>query len=105
MKELKLSSPVMDAIRDGKPVVALESTVIAHGLPYPENLESARACEDEVIQRGAIPATIAVFNGQPHVGLSGVQLEQLATGKDFRKISRRELPVAIAKKLNCATTV
>jgi len=102
---LKLSSEVSDALRDNKPVVALESTVIAHGLPFPQNLETAHACEAAVRENGAVPATIAVFNGEFYVGLDHGQIEQLATRKDIRKISRRDLPVAVAKKLDCATTV
>lgn len=87
------------------PTVALESTVIAHGLPNPQNLETAIACEKAVSDAGAVPATIAVFGGDFCVGLESEQISQLATGKDFRKISRRDLPVAVANKLDCATTV
>lgn len=103
--EIKFSNEVAEALRDGKPIVALESTVIAHGLPYPHNLETAIACEAAVREKGAIPATIAVFGGEFHVGLNREQLEQLATRKDIRKISRRDLPIAVANKLDCATTV
>ena len=88
-----------------KPIVALESTVIAHGLPFPQNLEIARNLEKIVRENGAIPATIAVFDGEFCVGLNEKQLERLATDQTIRKISRRDLPVAVAKKLNCATTV
>ena len=90
---------------NGKPVVALESTVIAHGLPYPRNLKTALKLEQVVRENGAVPATIAVFDGQFCVGLSEEQIEFLATEKDIRKISRRDLPIAAAKRLNCATTV
>jgi pseudouridine-5'-phosphate glycosidase len=96
---------VLSALNDKKPVVALESTVIAHGLPFPHNLETAKNLEKIVRETGAIPATIAVFGGKFCVGLNENQIEQLATDKTIRKISRRDLPVAVAKKLNCATTV
>ncbi len=102
---INLSPDVSSAIRDGKPVVALESTVIAHGLPYPQNIETAMKCEAAVRSNGAIPATIAVFDGEFCVGLDQAQIEHLATGKNIRKISRRDLPIAVAKKLDCATTV
>lgn len=99
------AAEVSDAISGGKPIVALESTVIAHGLPYPENLETALACEAAVREGGAIPATIAVLGGEFHIGLERDGIEQLATRKDIRKISRRDLAVAVANKLDCATTV
>ena len=102
---LNLSSEVSDAFSDGSPVVALESTVIAHGLPYPQNIETAIKLEHIVRDNGAVPATIAVFGGEFCVGLSSEQIEQLATRKDIRKISRRDLPIAVANKLDCATTV
>jgi len=87
------------------PIVALESTVIAHGLPYPENIETAYKLERIIRDNGAVPATIGVFGGEICVGLNEEQFEKLATGKEIRKISRRDLPVAIAKKLDGATTV
>jgi pseudouridine-5'-phosphate glycosidase len=96
---------VSDAIENNEPIVALESTVIAHGLPHPKNLETAFNLENIVRANGATPATIAVFDGEFHVGLNEAQIERLATDKTIRKISRRDLPVAVAKKLNCATTV
>ena len=102
---LKLSEEVANALAEKKPVVALESTVIAHGLPYPQNIETAVSLEQQVRDGGAIPATIAVFDGEFCVGLNEKQIERLATEKNIRKISRRDLPIAAAKKLNCATTV
>jgi pseudouridylate synthase len=102
---IKFSSEISSALRHGEPVVALESTVIAHGLPYPQNIETALKCEAAVRENGAVPATIAVFNGEFHVGLDQNQIERLATEPNIRKISRRDLPIAVAKKLNCATTV
>ncbi len=102
---MKFSPEVADAIKDKKAVVALESTVIAHGLPYPKNLETAFALEKRVRDGGAIPATIAVFGGEFCVGLNEAQIKRLATDQNIRKISRRDLPIALARKLNCATTV
>ncbi len=96
---------VAAALNSKKPIVALESTVIAHGLPFPRNIETAQKLENIVRANGAIPATIAVFDGEFHVGLNESQIERLATDKDIRKISRRDLPIAVGRKLNCATTV
>lgn len=103
--KLSISGEFGEAIRSGSPVVALESTVIAHGLPYPQNIETAMKCEAAVRAGGAVPATIAFFGGEFCVGLNQDQIEQLATRKDIRKISRRDLPIAVANKLDCATTV
>ena len=102
---MKFNSEVAGALENKKPIVALESTVIAHGLPYPQNLETAKNLEKIVRENGAIPATIAVFDGEFCVGLNDKQIEQLAIDKTIRKISRRDLPIAVAKRLNCATTV
>lgn len=96
---------VAEALKNKSALVALESTVIAHGLPYPKNLETAQNLEKIVRENGATPATIAVFDGEFYVGLNESQIERLATDKNIRKISRRDLPIAVAKKLNCATTV
>ena len=101
----KFNEEVADALENKKPIVALESTVIAHGLPFPQNLETARNLEKAVRDNGAIPATIAVLAGEFFVGLNDSQIELLATKKNIRKISRRDLPIAVGKKLNCATTV
>ncbi len=103
--KINFHDEVSGAIHFDRPIVALESTVIAHGLPYPQNIETARRLENIVRECGAVPATIAVFDGEITVGLTDEQLETLATAKDIRKISRRDLAVAVAKKLNCATTV
>lgn len=103
--EINLSGSVKDAFAKGLGIVALESTVIAHGLPHPQNLETALACEQAVIEAGASPATIAVFDGEVYAGLSREQIDVLATSRDVRKISRRDLAVAIGNKLTCATTV
>lgn len=102
---IQFSLEVKSALENNLPVVALESTVIAHGLPFPHNLETAQKLEKTVRENGAIPATIAVFDGEFHVGLNEKQIEILATEKNIRKISRRDLPIVTAKKMNCATTV
>lgn len=101
----KFSPEVGEALRSGSPVVALESTVIAHGLPFPENVATALKCENAVREVGAVPATIAIFNGEVCVGLAQEQIEHLATDKNIRKISRRDLAIGVAKRLDCATTV
>lgn len=100
-----LNKEVAEALANNKPIVALESTVIAQGLPYPHNLNTALSLEEIVRNNGAVPATIAVFAGEFCVGLNKKQIEQLATDDNIRKISRRDLPIVLAKKLNCATTV
>jgi pseudouridine-5'-phosphate glycosidase len=103
--KFKYNEEVTGALHFDSPIVALESTVIAHGLPYPENIETAYKLERIVRDNGAVPATVAVFGGDITVGLNEDQFEMLATGKEIRKISRRDIPIAISKKLNCATTV
>jgi pseudouridine-5'-phosphate glycosidase len=103
--KLNLNEEVAGAIHFDSPIVALESTVIAHGLPYPQNLETAYKLERIVREGGAVPATIGVFDGEISVGLSEQQYEQLATGKDIRKLSVRDLPIAIWRKITGATTV
>jgi pseudouridine-5'-phosphate glycosidase len=102
---LKLSEEVETAVREGGAVVALESTVIAHGLPRPLNLETARRLEQIVRGRGAVPATVAVIGGELCVGLDDAQLERLATGSGIRKVSRRDLALVVARRLDGATTV
>jgi pseudouridylate synthase len=102
---LKLSAEVSDAVGEGRAVVALESTVIAHGLPRPLNLETARRLEQIVRERGAVPATVAVLGGVLRVGLEEAQLERLAYGEGVRKVSRRDLSVVVAGRLDGATTV
>lgn len=100
-----VSSAVVEALDKKKPVVALESTVITHGLPYPQNLTIAQEMESEIRQRGVVPATIAVLDGQIHVGLTAEELERLATEKEVHKISSRDYGAAIAKGWNGGTTV
>lgn len=100
-----LSPEVQSAVASGRPVVALESTLIAHGLPRPQNLETAQKLEQIVREGGALPATIAILKGKIHVGLSVEQLQQIAQRDDVRKVSRRDLPIAVAKEWDGATTV
>jgi pseudouridine-5'-phosphate glycosidase len=102
---LRVHPEVAEAIEHGGPVVALESQLIAHGLPWPLNLETARAAEESVRSEGAVPATIAVCRGCPMIGLTEEQMEELATGDSVLKASRRDLPVAVAQKVTAATTV
>ncbi|MBN1658653.1 MAG: pseudouridine-5'-phosphate glycosidase [Anaerolineae bacterium] len=104
-RPLKISAEVRQALDAGQAVVALESTVISHGLPYPVNLKTAQGVEAAVRAQGAIPATIAVLDGQLCVGVSADQLEYLTTGKGIRKVSRRDLPVVVARREDGATTV
>jgi pseudouridine-5'-phosphate glycosidase len=99
------SPEVTAALRDGLPVVALESTLIAHGLPWPINLETAQAAEAAVRAEGAVPATVAVWHGRPTVGLDAAQVEHLARAAGVRKASRRDLGAAVAGRACAATTV
>lgn len=102
---LVVADEVAAAVAANRPVVALESTLIAHGLPAPLNLETARAAETAVRGEGAVPATIAVWQGRPVVGLTAEQLEGLATAPDVLKASRRDLAVAVSQGRTAATTV
>ena len=99
------SEEVARALEDGAPVVALESTIITHGLPQPRNVIAAREFERAVAERGAVPATIAVLDGVVHVGLEGDELERLAGAGQARKLSVRDLPVAMAQRATGGTTV
>jgi len=105
MIPLHRSPEVAEAQRTGTPVVALESTIITHGLPAPQNIEVARQLENEVRANGATPATIAVLAGRLHIGLDEAQLTQLAHAKDVAKLSRADLAVCIAQGGTGATTV
>src|SRR5262245_5752832 len=102
---LEVRAEVAQAVRQGQPVVALESTLIAHGLPWPLNLETAQAAEAAVRNEGAIPATIAVIRGRPTVGLTEDELEELAHDGEVLKASRRDLAIAVAQKRTASTTV
>jgi len=96
---------VKEALENGKPVVALESTLISHGFPYPENLKVAGEMEEIIRGYGVVPATIAVIGGKIKVGLTRSELEFMATSRDILKASRRDLAVIVAKGLNGASTV
>jgi pseudouridylate synthase len=102
---LEIRPEVADAIRHGCPVVALESTLIAHGLPWPWNLETAHRAEAAVRAEHAVPATIAVLDGRPTVGLTNDELRRLAQARDVIKASRRDLAFAIAQRRTASTTV
>ncbi len=102
---LAFTPEVADALAAGRPVVALESTIISHGMPYPQNVETARAVEAIIREQGAVPATIAILDGKIRVGLSEAELEQLGSARDVLKVSRRDLPYVLATCRNGATTV
>ena len=104
-KYLHVHPEVKKAIEAGEPVVALESTIISHGMPYPKNIEMAKNVSKIIRENGAVPATIAIINGILKVGLTEDEIEFLGTSKDVVKASRRDLPFVISKKLNGATTV
>ncbi len=105
MPPLTFSADVEAARKAGRPVVALESTIITHGMPWPRNLEMARTVEDDIRAGGATPATIAVMDGQIHIGLDDAALTRLAQSRDARKLSRADLAVALAQRWTGATTV
>ncbi len=102
---IQLSGEVREALERLAPVVALESTVIAHGLPYPANIEVARAMEEAIRGEGATPATIGIFNGKIVVGLNEQEIERLGTAHEVQKVSRRDLAVTLATGRLGATTV
>ncbi|MET7943295.1 pseudouridine-5'-phosphate glycosidase [Streptomyces sp. NPDC005302] len=100
-----VSEEVREALDARRPVVALESTIIAHGLPRPRNLQVALELEEVVREEGAVPATIAVLDGRPHVGLDDKQVERVANEDGIRKLGHRDLPLAVASGASGATTV
>jgi len=100
---LKISPALGPSVQT--PVVALESTVISHGLPYPANLETALRLEEIVRSQGAVPATIGIIGGEIVVGLDRAQIEHLATAKGVWKVFRRDLPIVVVRRLDSATTV
>lgn len=102
---LEISVEVKEALKEGKPVVALESTIIAHGMPYPKNVETALNVENIIRENGAVPATIAIIDGKLKVGLTKDEIEFLGKEKNVIKTSRRDLPFVVANKFNGATTV
>jgi pseudouridine-5'-phosphate glycosidase len=103
--KLNIHPEVRDALEEKRAVVALESTLITHGFPYPDNLKIARALEQEVRDRGAIPATIAILAGEITVGLTPAQLNDLGSAQNVRKCSRSDLPLVVARRQTGATTV
>ena len=102
---LSITTEVKEALKSHRPVVALESTLVAHGLPYPQNLATAKALEDVIRSQGAVPAPIAVLEGTMRVGLSPSEWERIATDKAVEKVSRRDLAKALVRKTPGATTV
>jgi pseudouridine-5'-phosphate glycosidase len=102
---VEVRADVREALAEGAPVVALESTLVSHGLPHPENLEVAREAERTVREEGAVPATVGVIEGVAKVGLDEAELELMATAEDIPKLSARDLPVVAAKRSHGATTV
>lgn len=102
---LDIHPDVENAIKNNEPVVALESTIISHGMPYPKNVETALMVEETVRSNKAVPATIAIINGKLKVGLTHDEIEYLATNEEVKKVSRRDLPITVAQKLSGSTTV
>ena len=102
---LDIHPDVENAIKNNEPVVALESTIISHGMPYPKNVETALMVEETVRSNKAVPATIAIINGKLKVGLTNDEIEYLATNEEVKKVSRRDLPITVAQKLSGSTTV
>jgi pseudouridine-5'-phosphate glycosidase len=102
---LQFSANVRHALETGLPIVALESTIISHGMPYPENISTAKEVENIITRHGAIPATIAIIEGKISIGLTESQMEFMATENQIVKASRRDLPVILTKKLHASTTV
>lgn len=104
-KYMDIKDEVKEALESGKPVVALESTIISHGMPYPENLNTAREVEEIIRKAGAVPATTAIIDGRIKVGLTSEELEFMATDKTIIKTSRRDYPYIVSQGLHGATTV
>ena len=105
MKYIEIKPEVKEALEKGQAVVALESTIIAHGMPYPKNVETALAVEDVIRKNGAVPATIAIINGVIKVGLTPEEIEYLGPAEGVLKVSRRDFPYCMARKMDGATTV
>lgn len=104
-KWMDISEEIQDSIKEKGPVVALESTIISHGMPFPQNLETALEVESIIRKEGALPATIAVIEGRIKIGLSNLELEQFAQGTKTVKVSSRDLPLALSQKQDGGTTV
>lgn len=105
MYKFKINKEVINALKSGKPVVALESTIISHGMPYPKNVETAMRVEKTIREEGAIPATIGIIDGVPIIGMSEEEIELFGKTKGIKKVSRRDLPIVISSKMWGATTV
>ena len=105
MNSMKINPEVQQALLNNKPVVALESTIISHGMPYPKNVETALRVEQVLRDHGVVPATIGIIDGEPIVGMTPEEIELFGKTKGIGKASRRDLPVIYAKKLWAATTV
>ena len=103
--DLDISTEVQQALKTGLPIVALESTIISHGMPFPQNLETALTVEKIIREESAVPATIAILNGRIKIGLSQHELEQFAKQTSQIKVSRRDLPLVISQKQSGGTTV
>ena len=98
MKNMKINPAVLEALKTNKPVVALESTIISHGMPYPKNVETALRVEEVIRAHGVVPATIGIIDGEPIVGMTPEEIELFGkNSKDIGKASRRDLPVVDAK--------
>ena len=102
---MKISSEVLQALNNNQPVVALESTIISHGMPYPKNVQTALEVEKTIRENGAIPATVGIIEGEIIVGMSPDEIEQFGKRKGIKKVSRRDLPIVVANKEWGATTV
>jgi len=103
--KIVLNQEVQNACSENRPIVALESTIISHGMPYPENIRTSKEVENVVRENGAVPATIAIINGECKIGLNDADLEALAKAEGVMKASRRDIAIAIAQKKTAATTV
>src|SRR5574344_2431109 len=101
---MKISKEVQGALKAHRPIVALESTIISHGMPYPKNVQTALLVEKTIRDNGAIPATIGIIDGEPVIGMSIEEIEQFGKRKGIVKVSRRDLPIIFAKKEWGATT-
>ncbi len=104
-KYLDFNPEVEKALEEGLPVVALESTIIAHGMPYPKNVETALKVEEVIKANGAVPATIGILNGRIKIGMTKEEIEYMAHAENVLKVSRRDLPLVLSKKYDGATTV
>lgn len=104
-KYLEVSNEVSEALKAGKAVVALESTIISHGMPYPQNVETALKCEAIIRENGAVPATIGIIGGKLKAGLSREEIDYMGKTQGIAKVSRRDIPYIVAKGLDGATTV